>query len=281
MSRRSFFRALMRFGKYFAALVVVVVMLFPIYTVFLTSVQREIDVRSRELNLFPRYIVLEHYREVLRPGHIVPVAEATRNSFILSVSASLLAMALSSMGAYALVRLKFRGKKVILFGLTAVYLLPAILFVIPLFVWVVQLGVVDTFISLIIPYAAFMTPFMIWILKSFFEKVPVDLESAAMIDGCTLPQLIFRVLLPLSIPGLVATFVFGFILSWNEFLTPLVFTSSDFPIITVVLGLYRGTVDIKIGQQAAAAFLALLPVILLTLVFQRMIIGGLLAGSEK
>lgn len=281
MSSHRLVRRVMTVGKYLAAITVVVVMLFPIYNIFLTSVQRQADVRGRDLNLFPTYIILDHYQEVMRPGHIVPIVEATRNSFILSVSASLLSMALAAMAAYAITRLKFRGKQGILIGLTAVYMLPAILFVIPLFVWVVQLDIVDTFISLIVPYAAFMTPFMIWILKSFFEKVPADLEAAACIDGCCLRKLIFRVLLPLSIPGLVATFIFGFILSWNEFLTPLVFTSADFPILTVALGLYKGTVDIQIGQQAAAAFLALLPVILLTLVFQRMIIGGLLAGSEK
>jgi len=281
VSKFKWARWLKRFWLYVAALLVVVVMLFPIYNVFLTSVQREADVRGRALNVYPRYIITDHYREVLRPGHIVPVAEATRNSFILSVSASLLAMTLATMAAYAVVRLKFKGKKILLFGLTSVYLLPAILFVIPLFVWVVRLDLVDTFISLIVPYAAFLTPFMVWILMRFFEKVPSDLEAAAMIDGCSLAQLIFRVLLPLSIPGLVATFVFGFILSWNEFLTPLVFTSADFPILTVALGLYRGTVDIQIGQLAAAAVLALTPVVILTLIFQRMIIGGLLAGAEK
>ena len=268
-------------GKYVAAVVVLVVMFFPIYNLLLTSVQFEVDIRSRELLIIPKYITWIHYQEVFRPGHIVPVREAIKNSIILSITSSLLCMALASVAAYALVRLQFKGKHLFLFGLSSIYLFPGILFVIPLFIFVVKLGLTDTFISLIIPYSAFILPFMIWVLRSFFSKIPADLEAAALIDGCNIRQLIFRVVLPLSIPGLVATFIFGFILCWIEFLTPLVFTSSRFPILMVSLGLYRGTVDIKIGQQAAAAVAAMLPVALLTIIFQRFIIGGLLAGSEK
>lgn len=281
MLSRNASRRVRSIGKYLAAILVVCVMLFPLYSLVLTSAQYEVDIRSRNVSLIPRYITPDHYSEVLRPGHIVPIAEATKNSLILSVCASLLCMSLGSMAAYALVRLHFRGKSAFLFGLSAIYLFPGILFVIPLFTLVVRLGLVDTFISLIIPYSAFILPFMIWILKSFFEKVPADLEAAAAIDGCNMRQLIFRILLPLAVPGLVATFIFGFILSWIEFLTPLIFTTSRFPILTVSLGLYRGTVDIKMGQQAAAATIALLPVVLLTILFQRLIIGGLLSGAEK
>lgn len=267
-------------GKYFAALFVFVVMLFPIYAVFLTSVQYGVDIRSQNVSLIPRYITLEHYKKVLEPGHIVPIREAMLNSLVVSLSSAFLCLGLASMAAYALVRLRFRGKNIILFGLTSIYLFPTILFVIPLFVLVVKLGLTDTYLSLIIPYSAFVLPFMIWVLKSFFEKIPPDLEAAALVDGCTIPQVIIRIVLPLSIPGLVAGFLFGFILAWIEFLTPLIFTS-DLKILTVALGLYRGTVDIKIGQQAAAAFLTMLPVIILTLLFQRFITKGLLAGAEK
>jgi len=274
-------KGLWTLGKYAAAILVFVVMFFPIYNLVLTSVQHEADVRSRDLMLIPKYVTWTHFREIFRSGHIVPIREAVRNSFILSSASSLLCMVLASMAAYALVRLRFRGKSIFLFGLSSIYLFPGILFVIPLFIYVVKLGLTDTFISLIIPYSAFILPFMIWVLRSFFSKIPEDLESAALMDGCNIRQLIFRVVLPLSIPGLVATFIFGFILSWIEFLTPLVFTSSRFPILMVSLGLYRGTVDIKIGQQAAAAVVAMLPVALLTIIFQRFIIGGLMAGSEK
>lgn len=268
-------------GKYVAAVVVLVVMFFPIYNLLRTSVQFEVDIRARDVSLIPKYITWVHYQEVLWPGHIVPIREAIRNSFILSTASSLLCMVLASMAAYALVRLQFKGKHLFLFGLSSIYLFPGILFVIPLFIFVVKLGLTDTFISLIIPYSAFILPFMIWVLRSFFLKIPADLEAAALIDGCNIRQLIFRVVLPLSIPGLIATFIFGFILSWIEFLTPLVFTTARFPILMVSLGLYRGTVDIKIGQQAAAAVVAMLPVALLTILFQRFIISGLLAGSEK
>ncbi len=281
MNRYQLIKPLRVLAKYVAALLVFVVMFLPLYNLLLTSVQNQADIRSRDLNLIPSYVTWIHYQEVFSPGHIVPLREAIVNSFVLSSTASLLCMILASLAAYALVRLRFPGKNIFLFGLSSIYLFPGILFIIPLFIFVVKCGLTDTFISLIIPYSAFILPFMIWVLRSFFAKIPEDLESAALIDGCNIRQLIFRVVLPLSIPGLIATFIFGFILSWVEFLTPLVFTSSRFPILMVSLGLYRGTIDINIGQQAAAAVIAILPVALLTILFQRFIIGGLLAGAEK
>jgi ABC-type glycerol-3-phosphate transport system permease component len=135
-------------------------------------------------------------------------------------------------------------------------------------------------LGLLLPYAGFILPFQIWILRGFIEKLPHEVEEAARLDGCSYAQLLFYVVFPLVRPGILAGYLFAFILSWVEFLTPLIFTS-DLKISTVALGLYRSTIDIKMGQLAAAAVITLLPVALLTLVFQRLITQVVLAGAER
>lgn len=266
--------------NYGGSALVLAVLAFPLYVVLLTSVQHLVDIRTRDISWIPSYVTLEHYMTVLSPGHIVPIGEAMRNSLITSLGAASLSVLLASLAAFGLTRLRVRGRDVIIYGLASIYLFPAILFVIPLFVIVTRLGMVDTYISLIIPYAAFVMPFLILILRGFFNSLPEDIEYAALIDGCSFLGVLGRIVAPLALPGLAASFIFAFILSWIEFLTPLIFTS-ELSILTVALGLYRGTVDIQVGHLAAAAMLTILPVALLTFIFQRWIVEGLTAGAER
>ena len=162
----------------------------------------------------------------------------------------------------------------------SVYFLPTTLFLIPMFVVFVGWGLDDTILSLVLTYSGFILPFQIWILKTFIDRLPVELEEAARIDGCTPGQIVRLIVLPLIRPGILAGFVFAFILSWIEFLTPLIFTNS-LKISTVALGMFRSTIDIQIGQQAAAAVLTLLPVALVMIVFQRLVTQVMLAGADK
>jgi multiple sugar transport system permease protein len=266
--------------RYLAALVVLIVVAFPLYGVVLTSVQNEQDIRSRDVNFIPRYLEFNHYREVLGPGHIVPVKEAMLNSFMVSALAAVIAVSLALPATYALNRLPLPGSRYILAGLASIYLFPTLLFVLPLYVTVVRFGLVDTYAGLVIPYVAFILPFMVWILGAFLKAVPVSVEEAALIDGASRMQVLVRIVLPLMRPGIVAGLLMGFILSWVEFLTPLLFTR-ELTILTVTLGLYRSTQEIEIGQLAAAAVLTALPLILLTLVFQRIISQVITAGAER
>lgn len=266
-------------ARYVLAYGLVAVLALPLYAVLLTSFQHEIEIRTRTVRLLPRNITLAHYEEVLRPGHIVPVQKATLNSLIVSGATGLVVVTLGSMAAYALARFSLRAGPWILYGLTSIYLAPTILFVIPLFVLATRLGITDTYLVLVLLYSAFTLPFIIWVLKGFFERIPRELDEAARLDGCTIPQALFRVVWPLAMPGIVAAFVFAFILAWIEFLTPLLF-ARELRILTVALGLYRGTADILLGQQAAAAVLATLPVAALLVVFQRQIVEILTGGAE-
>jgi multiple sugar transport system permease protein len=276
MRRSSRLRILLR---YLLAYGMVALLAFPLYAVILTSFQHEIEIRTRNVRLLPRQVTLDHYREVLKPGHIVPIKVATVNSLIVSGLTGLTVVSLGSLAAYALARFQVRAEPWILYGLTSVYTAPTVLFVIPLFVLATRLGVTDTYLVLVVLYSAFTLPFTIWVLKGFFERIPRELDEAARLDGCSILQALVRVVLPLAAPGLVAAFIFVFVLAWIEFLTPLLF-ARELRILTVALGLYRGTADILLGQQAAAAMLATVPVALLLIIFQRQIVEILTSGVE-
>jgi len=259
---------------------VAIFVLLPLYVVTLTSLQLERDIRSADLNIIPSYLDFRHYVAIFQSDHIVPVLPAMRNSLIVSLLAALIAVIIATPAAYALNRMHFPKSKLILAVLISVYILPTLLFIIPLYIAWVQLGLFDSYIGLLIPYTAFLLPFTIWILGSFMKSIPMEIEEAAKVDGANTRQILTKILVPLLRPGLFACLLFGFILSWVEFATPLIFTS-DLKMITVSLGLYRSTVDIQIGQLAAAAVITTLPVLLITILFQKQIQEVILAGANR
>ena len=265
---------------YGSAALVLAVMAFPLFGLLLTSVQPESVIRSRDVQFLPSNLFLEHFKEVLGQGHIVPIREGIRNSLIVSTMTAAVCLILALPAAYAISRLRLPGSSFVIGAMASVYFLPTVLFLIPMFVIFVRWGLDDSFLSLIIAYSGFILPFEILILKAFIDKVPKEIEDSAKVDGCSDIQALARVMLPLVRPGILAGFIFAFILSWIEFLTPLIFTS-DLKISTVALGMFRSTIDIKVGQQAAAAVLTLLPVALLMLVFQNLITRVLLEGADK
>ena len=271
---------LSRVMTYALAVLVLVVMAFPLYGIILTSIQSERDIRSRDVAFVPTYMTTEHYEQIFSQTSGVPVTESMINSLVVALLSSVVTVAIAVPAAYALNRMRVPGKRMILGGFAAVYVLPTLLFVLPLFITVVQLGLYDTYVGLLLPYVAFTLPFMVWIMGSFVRAIPVTVEEMARIDGANLAQLIFRIVLPLLRPGIFAGLLLGFVLAWIEFLTPLLFTS-DLSILTVTLGLFRSTMDIAIGQLAAATVITALPVILITAVFQRNITEVITTGVER
>jgi ABC-type glycerol-3-phosphate transport system permease component len=247
---------------------------------FLASVIPRYDLWARPLSFIPWSFTVKNFAEVLSPTHEIPIRTALVNSAVVASGTTITTLCLSSLAAYAFARLRFPRKQEILSSLLAVYMLPGMLFLIPIFIIMRELHLLDTFPSLIIPYSVWMIPFVTFILKAFFESIPEDIEDAALIDGCSRVSTIWRVVLPLSAPGLVAAAIYSFIGSWNEFLTPLVLTSR-LVMITTALGLYTTTYQVEVGQLAAAGFLATLPVVLLTVVFQKYIVKGIVEGAVK
>ncbi|MDE0111006.1 MAG: carbohydrate ABC transporter permease, partial [Albidovulum sp.] len=209
--RRAILRNLL---IYCSAAIVLFVMAFPLFGLLLTSLQPEAVIRSRDVQFVPETLHLEHFAEVLAPGHIAQVREAMLNSFIVSILTAIVCLVISLPAAYAISRLRLPGRLVLLGAMISVYFLPTTLFLIPMFVLFVSWGIDDSFLSLIIPYSGFILPFEIWILKAFIDKLPSDIEDAARVDGCSDLQVMMRVVLPLVRPGLLAGFIFAFILSW-------------------------------------------------------------------
>ncbi len=265
---------------YLLAVVIGLVMAFPLLTLVRVSFFTRLELYAKPMLWLPKTVKWQNYVDVLAPNHIVPIKPAITNSLIVACSAATLTVILASLAAYAFARFRFPGRNLLQSLLLSVYLLPAILFLIPIFMMLRPLKLLDTHISLIVPYTVWMTPFVILILRDFFQSVPEEIEDAALVDGCTQLSVIWHIILPLAGPGLVAAWVSAFIMSWNEFLTPLILTSK-LKVITVALGQYTSTYDIQLGHMAAAGVYAILPVLILTLIFQRRIEQGITAGSLK
>lgn len=277
-------KRILRTGLYVLAIAIFVVMMFPIYTLLLISVIPRVVLYTKPLQLIPWSFTLQWYEEVLVSStvraSVVAIREAMINTLIVASFATLLSITLGSLAAYAFARLRFPHRERILSSLLMIYLLPSMLFLIPIFVIMRFLGLLDTYLSLIIPYSVWLLPFIILILKSFFETIPQEIEDAAQVDGCSRLGAVRRIILPLSAPGLVAAGIYAFVLSWNEFLTPLVLTS-ELKMLTTALGLYTSTYDIQLGLMSATGILSILPVLLLALGLQRYIVKGIVEGAIK
>lgn len=272
MRRRSHWIA----GLALALLVALVA--FPLLWALVASITPEAQLFEKP-SLWPAEPVLDHYRALWDERDFwVPI----RNSLIVAGTTTAVCVAVGSLAAWALARLRFRGKQMILGGLLAVSLFPQISLVTPLFLLLRSLRLIDTYPGLILPYLTFAMPLAVWLLTGFFRQLPPDLEEAAAVDGATPWQTFTRVLLPLAAPGLATTAILTFIYCWNEFLFALSFTlGPERQTVPVAIALFRGQYQVPWGQILAAAVVATAPVALLVLAFQRRIVQGLTAGAVK
>ena len=191
-------------------------------------------------------------------------------------------MSLGALAAYALARLRFRGKAPILAFVLAVAMFPQISIVSPLYLLLREVGLINTYPGLVLPYLTFAMPLTVWLLVGYFRQLPRDLEEAAMVDGASRLRVLREVVLPLAAPGLVTTAILTFLYCWNEFLFALSFTvGPERQTVPVAIALFRGRYQVPWGQVLAAAVVATVPVALLVLAFQRRIVQGLTAGSVK
>ena len=191
-------------------------------------------------------------------------------------------MTIGSLCAYALARLRFRGKSLLLGVILAVSMFPQIAVVSPLFLLLRSLRLIDTYPGLILPYLTFAMPLAVWLLVGYFRQLPPELEEAAMVDGASRFRAFREVIVPLALPGLAATAILTFVYSWNEFLFALSFTlGPERQTVPVAIALFRGQYQVPWGQVLAAAIVATTPVAILVLAFQRRIVQGLTAGAVK
>jgi multiple sugar transport system permease protein len=209
--------------------------------------------------------------------------QAMLNSLLAAGGTTIVTVVIASLAAYAISRLEMRGRNAILGGTLATQMVPGIVLVIPVFIIMRQVKLTDTILALILLYTTFLLPYAIWLLQNFFNHVPKSLESAARMDGCSRVGTLFRIILPVSAPGIAATAIFVFISSWNEFLFALVVTSQNATTVTIRLAQLQSTIfgGTDFATVGTAAVLMVLPVLLIVVVFNRYIAYGLTEGAVR
>jgi multiple sugar transport system permease protein len=252
----------------------------PFYWMLVSSLKAPDAIFNNDL--LPSSVSMENYRAVF--GSQNNFAYALRNSLIIASAATLLAMIIGVFAAYALARLQFRGKFLVLGAVLATAMFPGVAILTPLFQLFSNLGWINEYQSMIIPDISFTLPLAIWILTSFFAEMPWELEQAAKIDGCT-PGKAFRlVILPLAAPGVFTTAILVFIYAWNEYLIASVMsqTLASEPV-TKAIAKFTGESQFQqpFGTQMAAGVIVTIPLVILVLLFQRRIVAGLTAGGVK
>jgi ABC-type sugar transport system, permease component len=260
---------------FFAVLVIA-----PIYWMVATSLKthREI-VDAHVVSYWPRLFTMENYEALFAQ---LNYGSFLRNSILVSVATALIVTVFSVLGGYSLARYKFVGKGSIMLFLLMTQMIPGILVMIPTYLLFTHMGLTNTHLSLLIFYVVVNAPFCAITMRSFFERIPVALEEASWVDGCTRLSGLLRIVLPVMFPGIVAVFVFAFIGAWNELIAGTIFLNTpDMWTIPVGLKSLIGKYDVRWGALMAGGVLALLPTAVMFVFVQRFVVEGLTAGGVK
>jgi multiple sugar transport system permease protein len=262
-----------------AVAAIVIFCLFPFYWLINVSLKTGPDLSSS--SLVPPSPTLDNYQSIFKNDDFV---HALGNSAIVSLTTTVLSLIVGSFCAYALARLRFKGKFWILALVLSITTFPAIAIAAPIFKLWTDIGLFNTIPGLIIPYLCFSLPLAIYILVSFFKEIPKDLEEAALVDGATNFQAFTKVVIPLAAPGLATAGILTFIFAWNEFLLAVTLTSSPRArTVPAAIAFFTGSTEFEepLGTIAAASVVISIPLIFLVLFFQKRIVAGLTAGAVK
>ena len=274
--RRSFARNLIQVE--IPVLLVLVFALAPFVWMLLTSIKPNADLSQFPVRYLPSSTTFEHYQTLIQRTSF-PVN--LLNSLIIACGAVVLGLAASVPAAYSFSRFRFAGRRTLMTSFLVINMFPIVLLIIPLFVLMRMLGLIDTFIGVIIGHSTFSIPFSIWMLVSYFNAIPKDLDEAATIDGASRLQTIRLVVLPLVMPGIVTTAIYVFITSWNEYLFAMMLSGETVRPVTVALQLFIGEFTVQWGILTAGGTIIALPVTILFLFVQKRLVGGLTAGAVK
>lgn len=262
--------------------------LLPIAWLFLSTIQTEASLLTLPTQIIPAEVTPRNYIDIFAPAAFGENSGqstfllAMRNSVIVCLGTTAVAMFFGTLAAYAFARFNIPGKRSLLLIVLGSQLLPAVSLIIPLFRLFKNAQLLDSVLALILAYATFSMPFVVWIMAGYFQSVPRELEEAARIDGASRFQAFLRVALPLALPGLGATAIFTLLNAWDEFFFALIFTSSyASKTLPVALAEFIGRHNVNWGLLVTGGFIASLPPIVLSLVFYRYIVSGLAAGGLK
>ena len=256
---------------------VFIFVLFPPFMLFLTSIKTNVDaLRYPPVWLFKP--VASNYREIFQ---LIPFGSYLVNSLVVALLSTFISLLVGSLAAYGLARFRFKRSKDLSFWILSIRMTPPIAAAIPIFLIMRTLRLLDTKAALILAYCTFNVPFAVWLLRSFFQEIPREIEESAMVDGCSPFGAFFRIALPLIAPGLAATGIFTFIFSWNEFLFALILTGTRAQTVPVSLTGFIRETGIMWSHMAAAGVLAMFPMVIFTALVQRNLVKGLTMGAIK
>ena len=271
LSRRTVF--------YLVVVVTILANLFPFYWMVVTSLKSWAGIFTYPPTFLPLPLDTTAYREVFEKSRL---GLWLANSVAVGLPTTVLALICSTSGAYALSRFRFRGRGLTGMLILVTQMLPGTLLVIPIYLMFKAWGLLDTHLALILAYATFALPFCIWMLKGYFDTIPIELEEAALVDGCTRLQVLRHIVLPLSLPGLTVTAMFAFVLAWNDLVLAITLnTNPELRTVAVGLASFVGEYGTPWGQIMAASAVTSLPILLLFLFLQRYLLYGLTAGAVK
>jgi multiple sugar transport system permease protein len=266
---------------YGSALTIVLFVLFPLYWIVVNSLRPESELARTGLSYVPTAPTLQNYGNVISSRF--PYFQLLRNSLVVATGTAAVSLVVAVAAAYAAARYRFRGRDAFLLVILLSYLIPQVLLLVPMYVILRDLGLLNTYPGLIVAHSTSAVPFAIWMLTGYFRELPRELEEAAWIDGAGWLQTIRHVVLPLAVPGLIAAGLFAFLASWNEFLyASAIVQKIEFK--TLPLGLFAATESnnrIYWGEVTAAGVLTALPVALLFGLFQTYFVRGLTQGALK
>ncbi len=277
-------------NRLFLFLLTIPVLIFifaPILWLLSASFSTQVELYAIPPHWIPQHPTLQNYLDIIFPAQAassVPQTFATSilNSFKIASAVTLVSLFIGSLAAYALVRIPFRFNRHLQIGLLGTRMIPEVSLIIPLFVAASSMELINKPIVLIITYLSFALPYAIWMMAAFFQTVPVELEEAARLDGCTRLGILWRVVMPIAVPGLISTAMFVFLLAWDEFFYALIFTSTlAAKTAPVAISEFVGRYVVNINGMMAGGIIAALPPVILGLIFQRYIVSGMTAGAVK
>jgi len=278
-SRLSLRDKITRVSIYFALFVAFFVVVFPLFWIIATSLKSIPETYQWPPTLFPKSPTFEAYIGLWK---IKNFSTYFKNSLIVAVASTLASVALASLAGYGFSRFNFKGKDTLLFLFLFTQMIPAILLLLPYFIVMRSLDLINTHLALILAYTSFALPFCTWMLKGFFDSIPQDIDESAMIDGCSRIQSLWHVIMPLALPGFAATALFSFLVAWNHYLFGLGLTTTpDMYTLPVGISSTMGEFRIEWNELMAGAAIASVPTIIVYSFLERYFVEGLTAGAVK
>ncbi|RAP77398.1 carbohydrate ABC transporter permease [Paenibacillus montanisoli] len=256
-----------------------IIMIFPLYWIVITSLKPQKDIFSFPLKYWPDTITMDNYVNIFKISkfHIY-----IGNSFLIAITAAFVVLIIAILSAYVLARFSFRGHRQIMLAFFATQMLPGFIALAPLYLMMSNMHLLNNRISLVLMYTVGLIPFSTIMLRGFFQRIPGSLEEAAMIDGCSRWSALIRIIIPVMLPGIASTFIFAFVQNWNELFLAVMFIDNDaLKTLPVAMNSFIMKFDVDWGAMSAGAVLSIIPTILIFAFAQRFIVEGLTQGAEK